>query len=273
MGATTEQTDAAWGRFMDSVGIFEGQRFLGIQDFASNMQRVDDAVTAQVTSFGQAKDRAEEMTRALSGTSVTSRDLVDAQHALRQATDANVQGLIRMDQATLDNLQDAINKTKDKMTDLAEEAKETARQLEGELAKIRGDDSKALEIEQSKDLKKLEDLLRDARKRGNAEEIKYYNEALNLQKEINKEERKAAARAEEEKRAREAEKQSGSTSTSQPSARQSNNSTPSSAGSNTNAVEIVDALDARIKRERDEAAKLAVEQLMKQLKDEAKRRS
>ncbi|WP_198332382.1 phage tail tape measure protein [Psychrobacter aquimaris] len=273
MGATTEQTDAAWGRFMDSVGIFEGQRFLGIQDFANNMQRVDDAVTAQVTSFGQAKERAEEMTRALSGTSVTSRDLVDAQHALRQATDANVQGLIRMDQATLDNLQDAINKTKDKMTDLAEEAKETARQLEGELAKIRGDDSKALEIEQSKDLKKLEDLLRDARKRGNTEEIKYYNEALSLQKEINKEERKAAARAEEEKRAREAEKQSSSTSTPQSSARQSNSSTPSSAGGNTNAVEIVDALDARIKRERDEAAKLAVEQLMKQLKDEAKRRS
>lgn len=273
MGATTEQTDAAWGRFMDSVGTFEGQRFLGIQDLVNTMQRVDKVVTSQVASFGQAKDRAEDMTRALSGSAVTSRDLADAQHALRQATDANVQGLIRMDQTTLDNLKNAIDQTKDKMTDLAEEAKETARQLEGELAKIRGDDSKALEIEQTKDLKKLEDLLSEARKRGNAEEIKYYNEALNLQKEINKEERKAAARAEEEKRAREAEKQSSSTSTPQSSTRQSSSSTPSSADSNTNAVEIVDALDARIKRERDEAAKLAVEQLMKQLKDEAKRRS
>lgn len=273
MGATTEQTDAAWGRFMDSVGIFEGQRFLGIQDFANNMQRVDDAVTAQVASFEKAKDRAEDMTQALSGSAVTSRDLADAQHALRQATDVNVQGLIRMDQSTLDNLKNAIDQTKDKMKDLAEEAKDTARQLEAELAKIRGDDSKALEIEQTKDLKKLEDLLSEARKRGNAEEIKYYNEALNLQKEINKEERKAAARAEEEKRAREAEKQSSSTSTPQSSTRQSSSSTPSSASSNTNAVEIVDALDARIKRERDEAAKLAVEQLMKQLKDEAKRRS
>lgn len=273
MGATTEQTDAAWGRFMDSVGIFEGQRFLGIQDFANNMQRVDDAVTAQAASFEKAKNRAEEMTQALNGTSVTSRDLADAQHALRQATDANVQGLIRMDQSTLDNLKNAIDQTKDKMKDLAEEAKDTARQLEAELAKIRGDDSKALEIEQTKDLKKLEDLLSEARKRGNAEEIKYYNEALNLQKEINKEERKAAARAEEEKRAREAEKQSSSTSTPQSSTRQSSSSTPSSAGSNTNAVEIVDALDARIKRERDEAAELAVEQIMKQLKDEAKRRS
>lgn len=273
MGATTEQTDAAWIRFMDSVGTFEGQRFLGIQDLVNTMQRVDKVVTSQVASFGQAKDRAEDMTRALSGSAVTSRDLADAQHALRQATDANVQGLIRMDQTTLDNLKNAIDQTKDKMKDLAEEAKDTARQLEAELAKIRGDDSKALEIEQTKDLKKLEDLLSEARKRGNAEEIKYYNEALNLQKEINKEERKAAARAEEEKRAREAEKQSSSTSTPQSSTRQSSSSTPSSAGSNTNAVEIVDALDARIKRERDEAAKLAVEQIMKQLKDEAKRRS
>lgn len=273
MSVTTEQTNAVWNDLMNSLGHFEGKRWLGLADFTRDMQRMDDVVKSQVSSFEQAKSRAEDMTRALSGSAVTSRDLADAQHALRQATDANVQGLIRMDQTTLDNLKNAIDQTKDKMKDLAEEAKDTARQLEAELAKIRGDDSKALEIEQTKDLKKLEDLLSEARKRGNAEEIKYYNEALNLQKEINKEERKAAARAEEEKRAREAEKQSSSTSTPQSSTRQSSSSTPSSAGSNTNAVEIVDALDARIKRERDEAAKLAVEQIMKQLKDEAKRRS
>ena len=43
--------------------------------------------------------------------------------------------------------------------------------------------------------------------------------------------------------------------------------------SSTAAKDIIDALDERIKRERDEAAKLAVEQLMKQIKDEAKRRT
>lgn len=41
----------------------------------------------------------------------------------------------------------------------------------------------------------------------------------------------------------------------------------------TGAKDVVDALDERIKREREEAAKLAVEQFMKQLKDEAKRRT
>lgn len=271
LGGTTGQTDAAFVRLMDSMGYVDGYRWLGLADFASSMNRVNEVVDMQVTSFEKARSRAEEMTSALGGTAVTSRELSDAQHALRKATDANVEGLIRMDQATLDNLKDAIDQTKKKMKDLADEARETAERLEGELAKIRGDDSKALAIEQTKELKKLEELLGDARKRGNAEEIKHYNDALNLQKEINKEERKKAASDEQEKRTREAEKQAKSAAP-QTSPRQSNGSTPSSAGSNTNAGEIVDALDARIKRERDEAAKLAVEQLMKQIKDEAKRR-
>lgn len=269
MSVTTEQTNAVWNDLMDSLGHFEGKRWLGVADFTRDMQRMDDVVKSQVSSFENAKNRAEEMTQALSGTSVTSRDLADAQHALRKATDANVQGLIRMDQATLDNLQEAIDKTKEKMTDLAEEAKDTARQLEGELAKIRGDDSKALEIEQTKDLKKLEDLLRDARKRGNAAEITHYSEALKLQKEINKEERKALAKAEEEKRAREADKQSSSTP--QTPARQSNNTNTNN--TSPNAVEIADAWDERIKLAEERGAKRAVAELTKQLTDEAKRRA
>lgn len=372
MGATTEQTDAAWGRFMDSVGIFEGKRFLGLQDFANNMQRVDDVVTAQVSSFEKAKNRAEEMTQALNGTAVTSRDLSDAQHALRQATDANVQGLIRMDQTTLDNLQAAIDKTKDKMKDLADEAKKTAKRLEGELAKIRGEDDKALELKQTEELAELEELLQNARKRGNAEEIKYYSKALDLQKEINKEERKKARRDKQEEREVEQPRREPTTKPSDnpprnppPIKNQNNNAqdqrsydlavqeyqaqwdaikeaakklsvkeqqmldqdiipdsmkhmydtlnrlsdsidargarlgktiqdtapdkkggylfdylkkaTPSNndntVTSSTTAKDVIDALDARIKRERDEAAKLAVEQIMKQLKDEAKRRS
>lgn len=271
MGATTEQTDAAWGRFMDSVGIFEGKRFLGLQDFANNMQRVDDVVTAQVSSFEKAKNRAEEMTKALGGTTVTSRDLTDAQHALRQATDANVQGLIRMDQATLDNLQAAIDKTKDKMKELADEAKETAEQLQGELAKLKGDDSKAMEIEQAKELKKIEELLRDARKRGNAEEIKYYSQALNLQKEINKEERKQAARDKQAEREREAEKQAKQSSTSPSSSRQPTSNNAGSSSSS--ASDVADAWAANIEAAKKQAADEAVAKFAQQLKDEAKRRA
>lgn len=307
MGATTEQTDAAWGRFMDSVGIFEGKRFLGLQDFANNMQRVDDVVTAQVSSFEKAKNRAEEMTQALNGTAVTSRDLSDAQHALRQATDANVQGLIRMDQATLDNLQAAIDKTKDKMKDLADEAKKTAKRLEGELAKIRGEDDKALELKQTEELAELEELLQNARKRGNAEEIKYYSKALDLQKEINKEERKQARRDKQEER--EQIEPSKNDSHSQKEQRpqkdtkpynqyegmsnaelermnnewrksQGFSALPSKAelaknptANGISASDIVDALDARIEAAKKQAADEAVSKFAQQLKDEAKRRA
>jgi len=267
MGATTEQVDDVWRSLTDSMN---GMKFLGIADFANNMQRVDDAVTEQITSFENAKNRAEEMTQALSGSAVTSRDLVEAQHALRKATDANVEGMIRLDDQTLNNLQNAIDETKQKMTDLADEARETAVQLEGELAKLRGEDDKALAIAQAKDLKKIEDLLRDARKRGNTEEIKYYSEALKLQKEINKEERKQAKRDEQEQREREAE------SAAQSSTRQSNSSTSNttnSPSSNNNAVEVVDALDARIEAAKKEAAAEAVANFAQQLKDEAKRRT
>lgn len=271
MSVTTEQTNAVWNDLMNSLGHFEGKRWLGLADFTRDMQRMDDVVKSQVGSFEQAKSRAEEMTQALNGTAVTSRDLSDAQHALRQATDANVQGLIRMDQATLDNLKNAIDQTKDKMKDLAEEAKKTAKRLEGELAKIRGEDDKALEIQQTEDLAKLEELLRDARKRGNAEEIKHYNEALNLQKEINKEERKQAARDKQAEREREAEKQAKSPSASSSSSRQTNRNGTSNNSSS--ASDVADAWDARIEAAKEQAAKEAVEQFMKQLKDEAKRRS
>ena len=271
LGGTAGQTDEAYNRLMRSMGYVDGYKWLGLADFANSMNRVNEVVDMQVASFEAAKNRAEEMTQALSGTAVTSRDLSDAQQALRKATDANIEGLIRMDQATLDNLKDAIDQTKKKMKDLADEARETAERLEGELAKIRGDDSKALAIEQTKELKKLEELLSDARKRGNAEEIKHYNEALNLQKEINREERKKLNREEQEKREREAEKQAKQSSTSPSSSRRpsSNN-----AGNNSSsASDVADAWDARIEAAKEQAAKEAVEQFMKQLKDEAKRRS
>ena len=270
MSVTTEQTNAVWNNLMTSLGHFEGKKWLGIADFTRDMQRMDDVVKSQVSSFENAKSRADEMTQALSGSAVTSRDLAEAQQALRKATDANIEGLIRMDQSTLDNLKSAIDETKKKMQDLADEARETAEQLEGELAKLRGEDDKSLAIEQAKDLRKIEELLRDARKRGNAEEIKYYNEALNLQKEINKEERKKLNREEQEKREREAEKQAKSA-TAQTSPRQSNNTNTSDTGPN--AVEIADAWDERIRRAEERGAKRAVAELTKQLTDEAKRRA
>lgn len=267
MGATTGQTDAAFQKLMNSMGFVDGFRWSGMADFANGMNRVNEVVDKQVTSFEQAKNKAESMTQALSGSAVTSRDLADAQQALRKATDANVQGLIRMDKVTLDNLRGAIDKTKQKMQDLADAAKDTAQKLEADLAKLRGEDDKALKIEQSKKLLDLEELLADARKRGNADEVKYYTQALNLQKEINKEERKEASRQAEESRSRTTAQSASKPNTASTNSGSSNGSN-SSSSTGVKASDVVDSLDARILA----AEKRGAENMARQLMEEAKRR-
>ena len=192
MGATTEQVNATWAKFMDSLGHFEGKKWLGIADFTRDMQRMDDVVKAQVTSFENAKSKAEQMTQALSGSAVTSRDLTDAQHALRKATDASVQGIIRMDDQTLDKLKSAIDGARQRMKGLADDAKNTADSLEATLAKMQGNEDKARNIEQAKKLSDIELKLAEAKARNNREEEAQLKRALDLQKQINKEEDKKA---------------------------------------------------------------------------------
>lgn len=214
MGATTEQVDGAWRKLTNGI---EGQKFLGVQDFANSLQRVDDVVTKQVTSFEQAKNKANEMTQALSGSAVSSRDLADAQSALRKATDANVEGLIRMDDQTLDNLKNAIDGARQKMQGLAGDAKNTADALEASLAKLQGNEDKARDIEQTKKLTELTDRLNEAKARGNNEEAAQLKRAFDLQKQINSEEDKKAKAQQAEQVQRE-----------QQSNAPSNRSTPSS---------------------------------------------
>ena len=189
MGATTEQVDSAWRNLTNGM---EGQKFLGVQDFADSMQRVDDIVTKQISSFEQAKNRADDMTQALSGSAVTSRDLADAQHALRQATDASVQGIIRMDEQTLSKLQSAIDSARTRMQGLSDDAKNTADNLEAALAKMQGNEDKARDIEQTRKLTELQEKLNEAKARGNSEEAAQLSRALDLQKQINREEDKKA---------------------------------------------------------------------------------
>lgn len=192
MSVTTEQTNAVWENLMNSLGHFEGKMWLGIEDFTRDMQRMDDVVKSQVSSFEQAKNRAEEMTQALSGSAVSSRDLIDAQHALSKATNASIQGVIRMDDQTLDKLKGAIDSTRQRMQGLADDAKNTADSLEAALAKMQGNEDKARDIEQTRKLTELQEKLNEAKARGNNEEAAQLSRALELQKQINREEDKKA---------------------------------------------------------------------------------
>lgn len=192
MSVTTEQTNAVWENLMNSLGHFEGKRWLGIADFTRDMQRMDDVVKSQVSSFEQAKNRAEQMSQALSGNAVSSRDLADAQAALRKATDASIQGVIRMDNQTLDKLKGAIDSARQRMQGLADDAKNTADSLEAALAKMQGNEDKARDIEQTRKLTELQEKLNEAKARGNNEEAAQLSRALELQKQINREEDKKA---------------------------------------------------------------------------------
>ncbi len=111
---------------------------------------------------------------------------------INSATNASIEGIVRMDSQTLSGLQNAIDSAKAKMQGLANSAKNTADSLEANLARMKGNDTKAREIEQTKKLTALEEKLNQARQRGNAEEIKELERALNLQKQINDEENKKA---------------------------------------------------------------------------------
>ncbi len=199
MGATSEQVDATFDKLMSNE-VFDGQRWASFKDYAYDMEQLNQEIDNQVESFQNARNSAIEHTKALSGTSVSMNDVAEAELALNNATQANIEGLIRMDSQTLSGLQNAIDTAKAKMDNLAQSAKNTADSLEANLARIKGDDTKAREIEQTKKLTALEEKLNQARQRGNTEEIKELERALNLQKQINSEENKRAKESKHKQR-------------------------------------------------------------------------
>lgn len=268
-GVTVSSDDArkAFGRFLNAVAM-EGTQYLGLADLARDFDRVNAIIETQVTSFEKASDRAKEMTQSLSGSAVTSRDLVDAQHALRKATDANIQGFIRMDAQTLSGLQDAIDGARARMEGLSDDAKNTADQLEATLAKLQGNDDKAREIEQTKRLTELEAKRAEAKARGNTEEVAQLNRALELQKQINREQENQAREREREERQREQESQNRNNNSNNNSNRNNSNG-----GNSQSAAEVAAMWNERIERAKKEAAKEAVQDFMQQLTDEAKRRT
>lgn len=191
VSVSSDEANEAYTKFLNAVAA-EGKRYLGLSDLARDFERVNASIESQVSSFEQAKNRAEQMSQALSGNAVSSRDLADAQAALRKATDASIQGVIRMDNQTLDKLKGAIDSARQRMQGLADDAKNTADSLEAALAKMQGNEDKARDIEQTRKLTELQEKLNEAKARGNNEEAAQLSRALELQKQINREEDKKA---------------------------------------------------------------------------------
>src|SRR5699024_387292 len=89
-------------------------------------------------------------------------------------------------------LQNAIDSARQRMQGLSDDAKRTAENLEAALAKLQGNEDKARSIEQSRKLLELEEKIAEAKTSGNSEAEAQLKRALELQKQINREEDKKA---------------------------------------------------------------------------------
>lgn len=189
LGATQEQVTALTEQMHRTMSMMPSA---SIYQMAESSARLSKEIAQQTAQFNRTKTAAEYWAKALNGAEISSNDLVKAQLALKSATTASINGIVKMDSQTLSGLQSAIDNTRRKMRDLADDAKNVADTLEATLAKMQGKEDKARGIEQAKKLNEIQDKINAAKKRGNQEEINELNRALELQRKINAEEEKQA---------------------------------------------------------------------------------
>ena len=103
-----------------------------------------------------------------------------------------------LDKTTLANLNRAIDAARAKIQALADEAADTRKQLEADLASLRGDDGKVAALEQEKALRELNLKLSEAQAAQNTQAMAEYQRSIALQQQIYAEKQRQAALAKEE---------------------------------------------------------------------------
>ena len=199
--------------------------------YLQTVGRMSDIAQRYIADVQKAEQATEMLNQKTSDGTVSMQDIA-------RATMAATSHITRLDSTTLKNLNASIDAAKQKLEDLAQQAKDTAASLDAELAKLKGDDSKTAALEQERKLRELNGKLQEATIRGNAEEIAQYRRALDLQKQIYEEKKRqdAAKKAEEASRAQESRNRNSST----------RNSTGNGRGSDISPQQVVDAWDDRI---------------------------
>lgn len=196
LGATSEEVEDALQRFWAAT------RF----NFSpNNVSQVSSALISTMSAAVAARARIDDMTEALRNGSFSAADMSAAMEELKISSLDSVDNVQKLGNSRLNNLRDALKEAQAQMRALSEEARDTADNLEADLARLRGDNSLAKQIEETKKLKELEAKRDAANKAGNKEAVEEYERALSLQKQIFAEEqRQAEARAiEEQKKAAE----------------------------------------------------------------------
>ena len=192
---------------------------------------------AEYVATVQAAERATEMLnqKTQDGT-VTMQDVAEAANKAYSRITA-------LDSTTLKNLNASIDAAKKKLVDLAQQARDTSASLDAELAQLKGDNSKTAALEQERKLRELNAKLQEARVRGNAEEIRQYERALDLQRQIGAEKARQAA----DKKAEAAARAQESRSRSNTSTRSTTASSATSHGAgDISPQQVVDVWDDRI---------------------------
>ena len=268
VGVTSEQVHKIFLERMkavNSMGAFVIGDITGFSTLFGNLSRLQKQTEENLKAFNDIKTSTIAMTQSLGDAAVTTNDLGKAQLLLHRATGATYEGIAKIDNATLDNLKRQIDSTKQKFDDLSKSAKDTADGLQTQLARLKGDDTTARQLEQTKKLADLQDKINEARKRSNAEEIAQLQRAFDLQKQINDEEnRQASVKLQQEQQAKQANAQK------QAQANSSYNQPVQSTSNNTqsvNAKDVANSFADLIEQAKKEGANLLAQQLM----DEAKR--
>lgn len=189
VGITAEQTSAIFKKAMADLSF--SQAYVGDwHSFFDAFSRTKAQTAAQIEGFNKIRESTISMTNAIGSASVSVNNLADANLQLYQAQNASVAGIVKMDSATLDNLKRQIASAQQRLDDFAKSAKATADNLKTELARVKGDDTAALEFEQTRKLSELQQRLSEAQKRGNSSELEQIRLAIALQKQLNTEETK-----------------------------------------------------------------------------------
>lgn len=201
--------------------------------YLQTVGRMSDIAQRYIADVQKAEQATEMLNQKTSDGTVSMQDIA-------RATMAATSHITRLDSTTLKNLNASIDAAKQKLEDLAQQARDTSASLDAELAQLKGDNSKAAALEQERKLRELNGKLQEAQARRNADEIAQYQRAIELQKQIyaEKQRQEAAKKAEETARAQESRNRSNST-------RSSTGSTTRS-GRDISPEQVVDAWDERI---------------------------
>lgn len=179
LGVSVEDTNRAYLNLISTVkGSIQMDAYW--QEFGIASKRIQQ----QTKAFKENRQSAIEMTEQLKDSTVTMKDITRAQKVLQTAAETTVGGIKLMDKTTLKNLQDQIDKTKQKFADLTDSAKQTVSDLQSELAGLQGDEEKVRQIQQERKLKELQNKMAEAQGQGNQSAVQEYQKALELQEQI-----------------------------------------------------------------------------------------